>query len=281
MLGCKPRTRRLRPAEPLGPNPEREAETMSEKVAQNPEPAIGQVWLLDDPSFRWAGELTIKRIDADEVRFAGGCCSALWALRGGNPDWRCVGIVTPHGRVMVGERRQNVSWGGTSKIVRVENHGWVELTIGMSSGFSRLAADVARWPLVSPHAHAEPHPRKIDGLVFGTGSQTWDTVTIGGVSYPAKEIRIEAKPLETRHAPVLKSPSWDWPDIIEPNGKAGDLFRKTVEECDRQIAKTLLGRSAHRLDPREQGPGISRLPPPEVRPDVVVTAAWEDRWTTP
>lgn len=124
---------------------------MNETSTKNPDPAPRQIWRLNDPSFSWAGPQTIRIVDvhADEVEFIGGACSALSALRGTNPAWQCIGIETPAGRVMVGERR--------APPLRRAHEYDVLGVVGAATVLVRLDGEtyevevdaVAHWPLVS------------------------------------------------------------------------------------------------------------------------------------
>lgn len=220
---------------------------MSEKVAQNPEPAIDQVWdvaHMDAP-------FVIERI----VEYEGASRAESGYLTVGTrylkAECRCIGLVTPHGRVMVGERRQSSKWVVRVSSVWITDHVRLCYDDGADGG-ALPASTVASWPLISPPSPAEP--------------QTWGTLTIGGVSYPAKEIRYEAEGGEEAASTRV---------ILGTRGNVAFTMTLAPEE----VANAR--RLSNMIDPREQGPGISRLPPPEARPDVVVTAVWEDRWTTP
>jgi len=73
-----------------------------------PAPAPGQVWV--PPAGEWAdrfvdadGTVTVATADGTAVRFVGGGGCADVDMDGPANGWRCVGVATEHGRVMVGD----------------------------------------------------------------------------------------------------------------------------------------------------------------------------------
>lgn len=79
-------------------------------AAPQPDPAPGQVWLPPPGDYTPGqldadGTLTIAVADGDTLRFGGRQANArigTKALRNGG-GWTCIGVATPHGRVMVGD----------------------------------------------------------------------------------------------------------------------------------------------------------------------------------
>ena len=80
-------------------------------ASKRPSPAQGQVW-LPPPSVGWAetdGTLTLDRLlpgddgGLSRIRWTNGatCAASMVTAPGGG--WTCIGVATPHGRVMVGD----------------------------------------------------------------------------------------------------------------------------------------------------------------------------------
>lgn len=114
---------------------------MEQTVARKPEPSAGQVW---SSPFTPGALYVIESANADRVTFFD---EAGWTEPSRmRADWSCVGIETPHGRVMVGERRKAPHEIVTvSKVLSDQAVGLRSENGGVWSG---LASEVAQWPLV-------------------------------------------------------------------------------------------------------------------------------------
>lgn len=104
----------------------------------------------------------IERIDGRAVVWTHGGWDDLAGLRG---FYECIGIETPAGRVMVGERRQPPLGSDPSTVLAIRDAG-VRMSLSGGATVTWPAALVATWPLLPP----EP--------------AQWDRVSIGGISCP-------------------------------------------------------------------------------------------------
>lgn len=135
-----------------------------EPEPRNPERVeVGQVWrpapgVCPDGWLDPGGTLTVRRVRNPnargdrEVEFGEGRCFAS-AERMLNPasGWRCIGIETSDGRVMVGERRRSTHdyhAGDVAEVVAVRAEGRVVLRWPGGRVNWPLAEEVAGWPLV-------------------------------------------------------------------------------------------------------------------------------------
>lgn len=135
-----------------------------------PEPAPGQLW-----SRNGGAPWQIRDVvDRSWVCFDdGGKCTPLSSTLQGSPRWRCVGIETPAGRVMVGERRRG-PFTGPSEVVAVAQSGHAfEVTAGITTTYGS-AEVVASWPLVTEPAS----PPTVSDLL--DGSPKWAKQTVRG-----------------------------------------------------------------------------------------------------
>jgi hypothetical protein len=125
---------------------------MQNDTTKNPTPAPGQVWqAFDFPPG------VIARVEGIKVFWAD---ATPWAhiddLAG--PCWRCIGVETPAGRVMVGERR--ALNGGVFVTERILDGGFivqVSEQTGVEQGWRPHATEIAHWPLVADPAPADPY----------------------------------------------------------------------------------------------------------------------------
>lgn len=122
-----------------------------------PEPAVGQVW-----QWRCGGSanggptVTIDRIDYGGMIYGTGRAfmDPKWLL----DHYECIGVETPHGRVMVGERRGLAEpW-----TVTAVADGGIVFTADSGCVVGPFPAeDVAQWPLVTEPAPS-PSQRTLD-----------------------------------------------------------------------------------------------------------------------
>jgi hypothetical protein len=137
---------------------------MQNDTTKNPTPAPGTIW-------QWTGDthyeprlcdpVTIDRIDEGDglAYFADSTCANLHALRS-HPSWSCIGIDTPAGRVMVGERRRHGEDIYTVTRI-VDGQGVAVMRDGDATDYDNAAGWVASWPpLVSAPADPYRQPYK-------------------------------------------------------------------------------------------------------------------------
>lgn len=263
--------------------------------------------------------------------------------------WRCVGIETPHGRVMVGERRKTpasspVRIGGILGRYGLIPDG-VALVFDDGLKGASSARDVARWPLLPPAPPAEPgrckcgnaRPPSAVVCISCAGAALGEMPRPGGKSYaeplmltafPANrlatavaaycgcaiaDVEIEDDPQKatvTARVPTSVAPHTirsaemvikrDMPfavdfairyykrealpfavETIDVTIGFTSSHQRILDDAAHAMSMALLGPSAARLDTREQGPGIARLPKPTPAPEVVHCARWEDKWALP
>lgn len=159
------------------------------KVAQ-PKPASGQIWrahgtleyVLDkrEPGVATSTDEFFSVVGRD------GWFNVSWGIY--QEEWSCVGVDTPAGRVMVGERREAPS--GVHTVLAVASPdgpydiAWAH-TVCDRDGESHLpAVTVASWsllPALGPLATAAPQASESKAVAF-------DRVTIGGIEVPCKAI---------------------------------------------------------------------------------------------
>lgn len=112
----------------------------------------GQVW----QRVHDGREFVIDRIDpAQEYDVRTRCGDGLFSgvlLHG--DDWRCIGIETPAGRVMVGERRRGPLSGAAFNVDHVRDNGHVAMRADAGWLVGHVAFEVATWPIVGPRARA-------------------------------------------------------------------------------------------------------------------------------
>lgn len=140
-----------------------------DKVAQektDPQPAVGQVWQARKHE-RVVNE--IERIDGHAVVWTHGGWDDILSLRGFH---RCIGISTPAGRVMVGERRHAPD-GRALTMTRIMGGGYVGLSVFDTEVGTNAAESVVSWPLLPP----APAPQ---GETEATWSPTiaWDPAAV-------------------------------------------------------------------------------------------------------
>lgn len=120
-------------------------ENVAEKsVSPQPEPAIHHVWDAGPGQIAWRnGPEAIQSIDDGRVVFRSGAFTSASYL---SRCCRCIGIETPAGRVMVGERRQSPD-GSAREVMAV--CAYASLTMRNDKGYeSRVTAiGVAHWPI--------------------------------------------------------------------------------------------------------------------------------------
>ncbi|HSM93368.1 MAG TPA: hypothetical protein VLT47_10830 [Anaeromyxobacteraceae bacterium] len=136
-------------------------------LSANPKPAPQQIWRSPcgkgehtlGAEFREFG-CTMHRVPHGSVNMS---------LLADGYGWRCVGIETPHGRVMVGERRNanaingydaNSAYALIREVLFVVDGERVWLSDGVE-GWAAEAAKIATWPLV----HDEPAKPKVADLL--------------------------------------------------------------------------------------------------------------------
>jgi hypothetical protein len=125
---------------------------MQNDTTKNPAPAPGQVW-----RWREGGDpvITIKRIDDRGMIYGTGRAfmDPAWLLG----HYECIGIETPAGRVMVGERR--ALGGGVFINKRILDDGsfvQVDERTGVEQEWKPHATEIATWPLAAESAPADP-----------------------------------------------------------------------------------------------------------------------------
>ena len=237
-------------------------EGRAEQAKPQPAPAVGQVWELRPDAcpagWRRPAGFAIESVRPDgEISFGGGLCGYPAALL------RCIGITTPAGRVMVGERRQRHPFCPPVEVIAVIDDGRVLTCSADGLTGPASASVVASWPLLSP----APAERKPEARESPAG--VW-----------ARMAKDNARqPFATRED-VANAPRWNWDfAVIESTREGFDIYRRVVEVANRAIRATGGG---PRFDPREQGPGLAARPVrrPTVAPDVVWCERWE-AWALP
>ena len=279
---------------------------MKNDSTKKPEPSKGQVWRFHDP----------KHGEACEMVFglpSHGPGSARTLM--GDPRWSCIGIETPAGRVMVGERRQSdcPSSPGAHVVVRVINDTFVSMRDERGDDLAFGVARVASWPLVSPPTPTAVAPKAEQNRCKCGAAMTASMVMCPGCAADAllsgeweKDPELRARYNAAAHeehprpgtvAWLVKSVAYlcsipkDDVAITEDHARALVIVRvpRRVTADTMRAAGTWLKDAApvylcirleYAPDPREQGPGIAARVPPRasVRPDVVVCAEWEERW---
>ena len=236
------------------------SEDRREQGKPQPAPAVGQVW---------RGRLRYQKDEVPYEVLEVGAVSATIRQDGHESTggimledlarWSCIGISTPAGRVMVGERRR--SPGGADRIVsRVMGEamvwmGWPGRVLDDSCGGMWPAEEVAASWLLSP------------------------------APAPAAKSPVPANPwncspnIVDRHCPMGHGFA-----VVEGGGNGYEAYGRIIKEATHAMAMAILGpREGARLDPREQGPGLASWGPPErpgVGPDLIHCERWE-RWCSP
>jgi hypothetical protein len=127
-----------------------------------PVAAVDHIWRHDQWKPNVVGRVVHVRERDGLVTFDDGACSYRHHLMS-NARWSCVGVETPGGRVMVGEKRSSLDrqpefYGRTVTIERVAKMDWGAIVFSDDKGASYVAEPgvVASWPLVSVADLAEP-----------------------------------------------------------------------------------------------------------------------------
>jgi hypothetical protein len=206
-----------------------------------PTPAAGQIW--HDGSEEVIVRIVLDRRETRAVMRSG----HSYGVDGLRRVAKCIGVETAFGRVMIGERRHNGSEVRT--VSRIFNGNWVSMPLNGNDDDPLVwpAEMVATWPLVYVPARCKcgaPTPIGCFMIEF------YDCI---GCSVSG--LRITGTFDENSCA------------AFDIGGRRNGLEYLNIPM--RRMAAS---------DPREQGPGIARMPPPAVRPDVVFT--WEE-WALP
>ncbi len=152
------------------------------KVARgqtDPQPAPAQVWR----SRKYPSMVNVvAKVDGHAVVWTHGGWDDLAALRG---FYECIGIETPAGRVMVGERRRYVGASDVEilAVVGADSIRW-RCVDGHVEHVS-YARDAATWPLLPPEA---PAPLAAAAPQAYREPAQWGRASIGGVSSPPAPI---------------------------------------------------------------------------------------------
>ncbi len=225
---------------------------MSDDKREQPKPQPGHVWRWPNGQSHTIADVNHKALGGDECAFwasgpkpwAGTPIVDMTSARG----WSCVGIETPAGRVMVGERRQSEDHcvDGAGVVSRImDRRAFVEVSSETTGErFAYGAKRVASWPLLPP-------------LTQGTGETGTEAV-------------MRAASDATREAISQTVGEWSAPPDYRPAQEHGRCLRCGGTPCHLSV----MGSGC------ESGPGIARLatPEPVSLPDVVYT--WE-AWALP
>jgi len=130
--------------------------------SKKPAVAVGQWW-----KFATGAEDVISSVGSEHVYFSGGACPLVTYLQN-DPRWSCIGIETPRGRVMVGERRIYLYDGEreprpNAGVWTVEGIADQCVSVGHGTGpkYKYAATDVARWPLEPKAKRPQPAANQV------------------------------------------------------------------------------------------------------------------------
>ncbi len=122
---------------------------MANDSTTQPKPACGQIWRHESSGAEKVVALAVLAPEGCKftgAQFTDGTVAPL------GPTWRCIGIETGHGRVMVGERRTPAFRSDVYEVVEIRERGVVGIAVA-GHVYGELSSVVARWPLA-----AEPSP---------------------------------------------------------------------------------------------------------------------------
>lgn len=272
-----------------------------EREQGKPRPAVGLWWSFD------GGEPDVIASTQERyVYFKRGACPLVCHMAE-DPRWRCVGISTPHGRVMVGERRRSPC--GAVRVVRSVEGCAVRMPLDGDDADDApalwLAATVVGWPVV-------PVPERGSACQCGAAKPAFCVMCPGCAAEVAGGF-----PGAFR-APMVYATTKDVSDLLDglpPNLRAmvsGSFLDTALEKAsasveeyaarypglprpvvvammpERQIAPLAsipwdLSRAKGRLDSRERGPGIVALslPPAHVAVEIPELPEGWQRWGLP
>lgn len=114
------------------------------EISTNPESASNQVWRQNDGEDR-----VVEGVSVSTVYFEDRLGTAWLGDMRHLPEWRCIGISTPAGRVMVGERRHAPD-GRAVTVTHVMGGGYVGLSVFDAEVGANAIESVVLWPLLPP-----------------------------------------------------------------------------------------------------------------------------------